>query len=290
MKRNPFKLLAVLSALTATFISPAFGGDLANITAPDQGSRTAHIGWWDALAKEKKALYVNVAAAAFISLYGAADWNYGSASFHFTNEGWFEKDTKYGGADKMGHFWSTYTLADTFTGLYNSWGYNKKRAGRYGVFSAWGIQAIMELDDGTSETQGFDWNDMTMNTLGALTSMLLAQYPEIDRKIDVRVEYALNVPVQGIFDDYSNMYYALVVKLDGFDALHDSWLQWLELHAGYCTQGYEAAEVDKERRTYLGISLNFSHLLHQHDYHKTGKVLEYLQVPYTVPKVFRKAS
>ncbi|MGB5686100.1 MAG: DUF2279 domain-containing protein [Candidatus Electrothrix sp.] len=298
MKKYFFKLLiisfVIFSAITVTFTSPACSGDGDLQNAPQHSTDAEQIGmeteggWWDALPKGKKLLYTNISAAAFITLYGMADWDYGSGGFHFANEGWFEKESKYGGADKAGHFWSTYALADAFTGLYKHWGYDRKAAGRYGVFSSWAVQTIMELDDGTSETQGFDWGDMTMNTLGALTSMLMEQYPELDRKIDFRVEYALNVPVQGIFDDYSNMYYAVVVKLDGFDQLQHSWLQWAELHAGYCTQGYDTSKADKERRIYLGISFNFSRFLHQHNYHKTGKVLEYLQVPYTVPKIFGK--
>ncbi|CAK8724755.1 MAG: DUF2279 domain-containing protein [Candidatus Electrothrix sp. AX5] len=302
MKKYLFNILIIFFAVTEALTSPAFSGNLQNtpqnapqdITHPDQAGKGTHDdregGWWDELPKEKKALYTNISAAAFITLYGFADWDYGSGGFHFADEGWFEKDSKYGGADKAGHFWSTYAVADAFTGLYKHWGYDRKTAGRYGVFSSWAVQTIMELDDGTSETQGFDWGDMTMNTLGALTSMFMEQYPELDRKIDFRVEYALNVPVQGIFDDYSNMYYAVVVKLDGFDHLQHSWLQWAELHAGYCTQGYDTAEPEKERHVYFGISFNFSRFLYQHNYHKTGKMLEYLQVPYTVPKIFGKSG
>jgi len=284
MKKRLLNFLVLCSLLTVSFIPLARSQDLPPTS--QQTGQELHIGWWDELPKEKKLLFTNLSAVSFISLYGLADWDYGFDSFHFTNEGWFEKDSKYGGADKAGHFWSTYVIADAFTGLYKHWGYERTTAGRYGVLSAWAVQAIMELDDGTSESQGFDWGDMTMNTLGALTSMLLEQYPDLDRKVDFRVEYALNVPVQGIFDDYSNMYYALVVKLDGFEGLQHSWLQWLELHAGYCTRGYEDHESAKERRVYLGVTLNFSHLLHHANYHKAGKVLEYLQVPYTVPKVF----
>ena len=209
MKKYFFNLLiiffVIFFALTVTFTSPACSGDLQD--APQHSTDTEQIeqaeqigmetegGWWDALPKGKKVLYTNISAAAFITLYGMADWDYGSGGFHFANEGWFEKESKYDGADKAGHFWSTYALADAFTGLYKHWGYDRKRAGRYGVFSSWAVQTIMELDDGTSETQGFDWGDMAMNTLGALTSMLMEQHPELDRKIDFRVEYALNVPV-----------------------------------------------------------------------------------------------
>jgi len=147
------------------------------------------------------------------------------------------------------------------------------------------VQAIMELEDGTSKTQGFDWGDMTMNTVGALTSLLLERYPDLDRKLDFRVEYAFNVPINGIFDDYSNMYYALVLKLDGFDSLENTWLQWVELHGGCYSRGYDSPEVDKGRDVYFGITLNLSRLFRQQGYEKSSKVLEYLQAPYTVPKV-----
>ncbi|MCI5178770.1 MAG: DUF2279 domain-containing protein [Candidatus Electrothrix sp. AW3_4] len=290
MKKYFLNILLFTFTFTVIFKSLACGGELKkdvyNILKADQTDK--EISWWDELPKEKKVLYANISAATFITLYGFADWDYGSKGFYFTNEGWFEKGSKYGGADKAGHFWSTYAMADAFAGLYRHWGYDAKPANHYGAFSSWAVQAIMELNDGTSETQGFDWGDMTMNTLGAVTSLFMEQYPALDRKIDFRLEYALNVPVQGLFDDYSNMYYSLVVKLGGFEQLEHSWLQWAELHAGYCTRGYDTGDEDKERRLYFGISFNFSRFLHQHNFPNIGKALEYLQIPYTVPKIFKK--
>ncbi len=287
------KILTICITLVSSLVtSPAFSQstpitDLPATPSVDANS-SRNNGWWCSLPKEKKALYTNIAAASFITVYGFADWDYGSAQFHSSNEGWFEKGAKYGGADKMGHFWSTYALADSLTGLYKHWGYDAQTANTYAALSSWTVQAIMELDDATSETQGFDWGDMTLNTFGMLASVLMEHYPELDRKIDFRVEYAFNVPIKGLFDDYSNMYYAMVVKLDGFDALDNTWLQWLELHGGYYSRGYDSTEVAKERDLYFGISINFSKLFRQHDYHKTAKVLEYLQIPYTVPKLSSK--
>ncbi|RWX50310.1 putative lipoprotein (DUF2279), partial [Candidatus Electrothrix marina] len=134
MKKYFFNLSIIFFAVTANFTSPAFSGvlqkDLQNTPDFDQAAKETHDdregGWWDELPKEKKALYTNISAAAFITLYGMADWDYGSGGFHFADEGWFEKDSKYGGADKAGHFWSTYAVADAFTGLYKHWGYDKK--------------------------------------------------------------------------------------------------------------------------------------------------------------------
>ena len=46
---------------------------------------------------------------------GIADWKWGSASFHFTDEGFFGKDTHDLGMDKLGHAFGTYVLTDLFT-------------------------------------------------------------------------------------------------------------------------------------------------------------------------------
>jgi hypothetical protein len=79
--------------------------------------RISQEGWWNSQPKEMKMLYTNLTAAAAISIWGLATWDYNSVDFHTANEGWFEQDSKYGGADKCGHFLATYTFADALTGL-----------------------------------------------------------------------------------------------------------------------------------------------------------------------------
>jgi len=251
----------------------------------DTAEETSSTSWWSRQPKEKKLLYTTASAAALIGIWGLGEWDYGSAGWNTAHEGWFGADSKYGGADKMGHFWSTYALSDGLTGLYKYYGYESRKANIYAAFSAWTVQAIMEVMDATSETQGFSYEDMVMNTIGALTSVLMERYPELDRKIDFRVEYVFNVKFNSLFDDYSNEFYSVVLKADGFDCMENTFLKYLELHGGYYSRGYDTDEVGKSRNFYAGISLNFSRLLNQNGWEKTGKVLEYLQVPYTVPKV-----
>ncbi len=261
---------------------------LAIQNTPAASSATSDVmsegGWWSDLPKEEKMFYTTTASAAIIGIWGLATWDYGSSGLHKADEGWFEKDSKYGGADKLGHFWATYTFSDALTGLYKSWGYDSQKANTYGALSAWVVQAAMEIGDATSESQGFSWEDMVMNTFGALTSMLMENYPELDRKIDFRVEYYFNVDVNNIFDDYSNQYYSIALKLDGFDVMENTFLKYLELHAGYYSRGYDTEEVSKNRAFYGGITINLSRFFYQNDFKKTGKVLEYLQLPYTVLK------
>jgi len=255
--------------------------DQATVTGMDK----TEDGWWSRQPKSKKMLYTNVTAAAAIGIWGLATWDYGTAGFTMGDEGWFGHDTKYGGADKLGHLWSTYAFADALTGLYTGWGYAPEKANIYAAISSWTVQFAMELGDATSVSQGFSWEDMTFNTLGALTSVLMQRYPELDRKIDLRVEYVFNVPVNGIFDDYSNQFYSMVLKLDGFDALANTFLKYVELSAGYYTRGYGEPDEEQIRSLFAGIGFNFSRLLNQNGWKRTGTVVEYIQVPYTVPKV-----
>lgn len=271
-------------------VAPAYSQPLPDIALPPgQESSTAAAdglgGWWCDLPKESKLIYTDIAAAAVIGVWGVIQWDYDTSGFYTTNEGWFQQDTKYGGADKLGHLWSSYVIADGLTALYKDWGYAPEKANIYAALSAWTVQAAMEVGDMTSETQGFSWEDIVMNTLGVLTSVLMERYPELDRKIDLRVEYVFDEPVEGIFDDYSNQYYSMVLKLDGFDCIENPLLKYLEFHGGYYTRGYGDGDPDNDERSlYAGVSVNFSRLLSQNDWPKTGKVLEYLQPPYTVAK------
>lgn len=286
------KSIVSCSVCCALLASPCY----ADSTSPGQedqvlpGSETvaistdSDVGWWSSQPKEKKLLYTNVIAASLIGIWGLSEWDYGSADFHSGDEGWFEQDSKYGGADKLGHFWATYAFSDALTGLYKHWGYDSRKASTYAALSAWGVQAFMELADATSETQGFSWEDMVMNTLGALTSVMMERYPALDDKIDFRVEYVFNEEVNGIFDDYDNHFYSMVLKLEGFDSIENTFLKYLEFHAGYYTRGYDNEEEDNERNLYAGVSLNFSRFFRENGWKKTGKTLEYIQPPYTVLK------
>ena len=240
--------------------------------------------WWSRQPKKKKMLYTNLTAVTAIGIFGLATWDYDSAGFKTGNEGWFGHDTKYGGADKFSHMWSTYVFSDAFTGLYKSWGYAPETANTYAALSAWTVMLFKELGDGTSVTKGFSWEDMVMNTVGTLTSVLMARYPELDRKIDLRAEYVFNVPFDGVLDDYSNQFYSMVLKLDGFDAMQNTFAKYIEFSGGYYTRGYEDPDEKNTRSLFIGIGFNFSRLLDQNGWRKTGKVLEYIQIPYTVPK------
>ena len=78
--------------------------------------------------RQRKALIVNSAVAGAVALYGLRFWDYGGVKFQTTNEGWFGRNTAYGGADKLGHLYSSYLGTLGFASLYESWGYDREHA------------------------------------------------------------------------------------------------------------------------------------------------------------------
>jgi len=275
-----YLVVAVLTICIASAVSAQTSQPTLTPIIEDEQEKS----WWARQPKENKMLYTNITAAALIGIWGLSEWEYGSASWNNAEEGWFENDSKYGGADKLGHFWATYVFADALTGLYSNWGYSPNRANAYAALSSWAVQTFMEVADATSETQGFSYEDLLSNTAGALASIVLHHYPEIDRKIDFRIEYVFENDVNGIFDDYSNHYYSIALKFDGFDSLENTFMKYIELHAGYFTRGFEDDDEDDVRSVYVGISVNLASLLQRNGWQRTGKVLEYLQLPYSVLK------
>ena len=70
------------------------------------------------LPKEDKVMWSNMAGMALISTWGIATWDYGSQSPHMEDDGWFGKDDKYGGMDKLGHFYTNHALSHGLSYLY----------------------------------------------------------------------------------------------------------------------------------------------------------------------------
>ncbi|HEX5669913.1 MAG TPA: DUF2279 domain-containing protein, partial [Sulfuricurvum sp.] len=81
-------------------------------------------------------LYSNLIGAALITAWGATFWDYGKSSPHTTSEGWFGENTKYGGADKIGHLYASYVLGTGLCELYKNFGYDEKHAITYGSLSS----------------------------------------------------------------------------------------------------------------------------------------------------------
>jgi hypothetical protein len=231
-----------------------------------------------------RVIYTNVIGAGVIALWGTTFWDYFTISPVTNNEGWFGADTKYGGADKMGHMYSTYLWSLGFSSLYEYWGMSNDDALLYGPLTSWVFQGMMEIGDSFSETQGFSYEDLVMNTVGAAFYYVREKYPAVKSKLDFRLEYIpdFNSDVD-FFTQYNSMKYLFALKFSGFESMEDSPMKYFELQAGYYTRGYSESENynTKERVGYLGIGINSSEVLKAMGWQKTSKILNYYQLPYT---------
>jgi uncharacterized protein YfiM (DUF2279 family) len=236
------------------------------------------------LTRGQKTLLLNAGLGAAVLIYGFAKWDYGKSSFNFQNEGWFERDTKSGGEDKLGHFWSSYAVSHLYSYVYRKWGYTESEANLYGALSGLGLQALMELADGFSPSQGFSYEDIIMNIAGAGVGYIWGKYPGLARKIDFRFEYKPEFSSRdfGIFTNYERQKYLIALKASGFDFIKNPYLKYLEFHVGYYARGYkdyeEGGPDDRRRKIYVGLGFNVSRLVQK--YVKTT-VFDYFQIPYT---------
>jgi hypothetical protein len=245
--------------------------------------------YFDRFSKEEKVLYLNAGVFAAIGVYGFLQWDYGENSPHANSEGWFGRDTKHGGADKLGHCWSGYAGSHLFSAIYRHWGYGYDEANTYGALSSLGAQTFMELADSLSDF-GLSYEDLVMDFAGAAAGYIWGKYPALASKVDFRMEYTPEIKNfdSDPFTDYQNQRYLLAFKPEGFECLRDTPLSFLEFHVGYFARGFEGHEeggTDRRQRTlYAGIGINVGKVIRTFTdkrYHPWTHILDYFQIPYT---------
>lgn len=240
--------------------------------------------WW---TPRRKVIAFNLGAAAAIAGFGTLSWDYGSQSFRFGQEGWFEKDTGSGGADKLGHAWAFYAVTNVYTRLFEHWGHEREKAAAYAALSSWTQGLLVEIGDGFSREHGFSYEDLLANTAGIALGYLRQRYPRVRETVDFRLEW---VPTRQFrrgdrldpFTDYSGQKYLLAWKLGNILGSESPFLQALEMHTGYYTRGFTSGDTGPERRfAYAGLGLNVSYLLEKTIRHRVWNLFDYVQVPYT---------
>lgn len=239
---------------------------------------------FDESVRTTKTIQLNAASSAIVLTWGILQWDYFQQSPKAESEEWFGRNTDDGGADKLGHMYTGYALTHLWGYLYRDIGYPEEDAARLGALSSLGVTGLMELGDSFSNF-GFSYEDMIMNLAGSALGYLLLSNDEIARKIDFRVEYSLdnrNDFESDFVTDYQHLKYLFALKADGFEAINNRYLKYLELHLGYYSRGYddwsEGGLDERERRIYAGIGINMGKLIAPL---WDGWFFDYVQIPYT---------
>ena len=197
---------------------------------------------------------------------GLKEWDWGSSSFKFNDEGWFGINTGSGGADKLGHLYSTYLMDEFLTErLYQKTGNLKDAALKGAIFSG-GLMLLVETFDGVSSDHGFSYEDLIMNSTGIGISYLKNTVPGLRNKLDLRVEYHKSQADEGHpITDYTGYNYSAVLKLGGFKTLRTTPLKYVELQLGYHTEGFKKDDrpyfEKKKAELYAGIGLDLTEIV-----------------------------
>ena len=233
----------------------------------------------------RKAPYVIILNSASILSIGIIKWEWGSQRFAFRIENYFGANTTNGGSDKAGHLYSTYILSNINAHFLKQSGVENHL--EYGVLLAWSNMLMVELGDGFSKSNGFSYEDLVFNTIGAGVSYLRGKNEFAKDFLDIRLEFT---PSEFSFDaisetNYTDMKYIAAMKPAAFT---NSFLKFTEFHVGYYTRGYTGLRAHeyatKNRTLYLGLSLNLhSLILNRYNKYKPvkllGDILHGVQIP-----------
>jgi hypothetical protein len=233
-----------------------------------------------------------IGLAAAIVYVGSDEWGWSTKNgFHWTSEGWFGKNTPYGGMDKLGHVYFSHVLSDFFAWRFYSRGYGMYESAITGALMSGVLMAAIEFGDGFSKF-GASWEDLAADAVGIAFSFMSNTVPGFRERFDLRMQYIPTGHNWSLTGDYAGKKFLIAAKLSGFEATQDTWLRYFEIHAGYFARGYAAWErqeqIAQSRHPYVGIGLNLSEVLFSHPQVSDTlpaamgrRALQYLQVPYT---------
>ncbi|NIJ38681.1 hypothetical protein FHR22_003405 [Sphingopyxis panaciterrae] len=214
-----------------------------------------------------------------------------TAPFHFSNEGWFGKDTHNIGVDKLAHAFNTYLMAEFFHDrIHRRTGGAEGDALTAGLIAS-GLMIFNELSDGIEPDSGWSPQDALMNFAGAGFSILRNTVPGLKEKVAFKMEIVPNEHVYSFSGKphFQQQRYMFSIKGAGFRQLERSPLRFLDLQLGYYASDFlledRAKGIEPKRHLFVGVGLNIGELFFGKSRSGVGKaaytVLDYLQLPYT---------
>lgn len=221
--------------------------------------------------RDRYTLGLGVGSFAALTTYGLLAWDWGGKGLGFGSEGWFEKDTYAGGADKVGHATSLYFQKRALNWILLQMGHDFDHANLYSALMAESLGIALEIGDGLSKYL-FSFEDLAVDTAGILFAYLLDRYPALDALMGIQLMYwpsqkyldSRNPDKGDISSDYDGMDFLLNIKATGIPILNQhKYLRYGMLNLGYRTRGYlpdftPETQTDNNRRRELTVSLSIN--------------------------------
>lgn len=191
-------------------------------------------------------------------------WDDTREPFHYTHEGNLERTSYVGGADKFGHAWACHMFQRGATGLLRWSGVGPLASTLIGAFIVQAVFTFAEWEDAVYD-YGWSNGDFLFNLLGSALASTLDLVPWLDDLVDFRLWYR---PTPYLYrrhynaaEDYSGQKYFLVFKGGGVPWFRDTGLAYLELYVGFHAPDYRRYRERRERRIFLGLSLDVGRLV-----------------------------
>jgi hypothetical protein len=136
--------------------------------------------------------------------------------YYLINEGWFQRDTYSGGADKWGHFYTDFVFTRLIYHVYRNADYSQQDAIRLAFLEDTIFRTLLELSDGYTAF-GASLGDILFNVMGSSFAALLLSHPEWDDFVTFSWSY---VPSTDVLEghhgekEFSIDYTGMVFSLD----------------------------------------------------------------------------
>jgi Predicted periplasmic lipoprotein (DUF2279) len=181
-------------------------------------------------------------------------------SYHVGDEGWFGRNTHFGGADKAAHFVDYYIVSKELAKAFVLLGHTPERARWLGAGVSALTGLVNEIGDGTNR-YGFGYEDLIMDVGGALSAALINAASAEDL-----VGFRRGIVVFEDCCNFSNEIYTVDLHLAGAArrlGLNIGPLKYLLFSVTYGVRGYpgDPATERHERRVGFEVGLNFTQIL-----------------------------
>lgn len=207
------------------------------------------------------------------------------------SEGWFGRDTRHVGVDKLAHSYSAYVISEVLHARLRRNTGDAPGIQWTAAALAFGAMAWTEVWDSIEPDSGWSWEDVAFNAMGAGLSVMRNSVPGLDKKLDFRLMIEPNEEIYTLWgqEHFRQQRYFFALKLAGFEAFERSPLRYTELHLGYRGDDFleedRAAGLVPKRHVFVGLGLNLRELLFKNPRSRAGRaageVLDYFQPPFT---------